>query len=276
MQSASGPASPIRRVNESILASRERQLLNAIAARLPEWVSSDSLTVLGVLGGAITGTSCFATHVNIKFLYIAVLGEFINWFGNSLDGSLARFRGTERRIYGPFVDQYSDMASHFMIMFGLGLSPLMHLSTALMGLLGSMLVKFYDLVKLPSSNIDQISHLGWGPTEMRILIVACFLFAAWCGQPSFNSPIGVVTMFDMVGLTVFAIALFGVAAAFWIDRSRIAVMDPLRAWSDRGGSGRDAAGRSRARRPVTHPGSKPTEPAGSELRRVKGIPETRG
>jgi archaetidylinositol phosphate synthase len=247
MQSASGPTFSIRRINESILASRERQLLDAVAARLPPWVSSDSLTMLGVLGGAITGISCFATHLNTNFLYIAVLGEFINWFGDSLDGSLARFRGTERRIYGPFVDQYSDMASHFMIMFGLGLSPLMHLSTALMGLLGSMLVKFYDLVKLPSSGVEQISHLGWGPTEMRLLIVTCFLFAAWFGQPSFSSPVGVVTMFDVVGLTVFAVALFGVAGAFWIDRSRIAEMDPLRdSWTDRGGRERDPVGRSRS------------------------------
>jgi len=229
LQSASGQTFSVRRVNESILASPEKLVLNAIVARLPEWVSPDMLTVLGVLGGATTGIACFATHLNTNFLYIAVLGEFINWFGDSLDGSLARFRGTERRIYGPYVDQCSDMASHFMIMFGLGLSPLMHLSTALMGLIGSMLVKFYDLVKLPSSSTMQISHLRWGPTEMRILIVTCFLIAAWFGQPSIISPVGAFTMFDVVGLIVFGVALFGVSAAFWIDRSRIAEMDPLRA-----------------------------------------------
>ncbi len=229
MQAASGQTFLERRVNESVLASTESQLLNAIAARLPDWVSSDSLTLLGVLGAAITGVACFATHLSSKFLYVAVLGEIINWIGDSLDGSLARFRGTERRIYGPYVDQCSDMASHFMIMFGLGLSPLMHLSTAMLGLIGSMLVKFYDMVKSPSSNVMQISHLRWGPTEMRILMVAGFLIAAWFGQPSLVTPVGAFTMFDVAGLIVFAVALVGVAAAFWIDRTRIGEMDPLRA-----------------------------------------------
>lgn len=229
MQAASGQTFLERRVNESVLASTETQLLNAIAARLPDWVSSDSLTLLGVLGAAITGIASFATHLSTKLLYVAVLGEIINWVGDSLDGSLARFRGTERRIYGPYVDQCSDMASHFMIMFGLGLSPLMHLSTAMLGLIGSMLVKFYDMVKLPSSNVMQISHLRWGPTEMRILMVTGFLIAAWFGQPSLVTPVGAFTMFDVAGLIVFAVALVGVAAAFWIDRTRIGEMDPLRA-----------------------------------------------
>ena len=227
MEAASTQGFAERRVNDSLLALPERRILNAIAARLPWWVRSDSLTILGVLGGAITGLSCFATHISTSFLYLAVLGEFINWVGDSLDGSLARFRGAERKIYGPYVDQCADMASHFMVMFGLGLSPLMHLSPALMGLIGSMLVKFYDLVKAPSSYAMQISHLGWGPTEMRILIIACFLVAAYFGQPSIVTPVGAFTMFDVVGLVVFGVALFGVAAAFWIDRSRITEMDPL-------------------------------------------------
>src|SRR5271165_4429975 len=229
MQPPSGQSFHVSRVNDSFVASTERQVLAAIAASLPEWVSPDKLTVLGVLGGAITGISCLATYVNMNFLYIAVIGVLINWFGDSLDGSLARFRGIERRTYGPYVDQCSDVASHFMMMFGLGLSPLMHLSTALMALLGSLLVMFYELVKLPFSNTLQISHFGWGPTEMRIVIITSFLTVAWFGPPSIITPVGAFTLMDGVGLIVFGVALFGVAAAFWVDRSRIAKMDPLQA-----------------------------------------------
>src|SRR5271165_5382580 len=102
VQSPSGQTFQERRINESILASLERQVLDAIAARLPEWVSPDRLTVLGVLGGAITGISCFATHLDANFLYVAVIGVLLNWFGDSLDGSLARFRSIERKTYGPY------------------------------------------------------------------------------------------------------------------------------------------------------------------------------
>src|SRR5271165_6301135 len=210
MQPPSGQSFHVSRVNDSFVASTERQVLAAIAASLPEWVSPDKLTVLGVLGGAITGISCLATYVNMNFLYIAVIGVVINWFGDSLDGSLARFRGIERKIYGLYLDRCSDIASHFMMLFGLGLSPLMHLNTALMALLGSTLVMFYQLVKLPFSNTWEVSHFGWGPTETRLVIVACFLFIAWFGSPSIVTPVGDLTLMDGVGLVIFGVALVGV------------------------------------------------------------------
>ena len=229
MQPPSGQSFHVSRVNDSFVASTERQVLAAIAASLPEWVSPDKLTVLGVLGGAITGISCLATYVNMNFLYIAVIGVVINWFGDSLDGSLARFRGIERKTYGLYVDRCSDVASHFMMLFGLGLSPLMHLNTALMALLGSLLVMFYELVKLPFSNTWQVAHFGWGPTEMRILIIGCFLIDACFGQPSILTPVGSLTILDVLGLIVFVVGVSGVAAAFWVDRARFAKIDPPRA-----------------------------------------------
>ncbi len=229
MQSPSGEIFNERRVNDSFVASPEKRLLTAIAARLPQWVSPDRLTVLGVLGGAITGISCFATHLNTNFLYIAVIGVLINWFGDSLDGSLARFRNIERKTYGPYVDRCSDVASHFIMLFGLGLSPLMHLNIALMALLGSLLVMFYESVKLPFSNAWQVSPFGWGPTEMRILMIICFLIDAWFEQPSILTRVGAYTILDVLGLIVFGVALVGVASAFWVDRSRIAKIDPPRA-----------------------------------------------
>ena len=229
MQAPSGQSFHVGRVNDSFVASSERRLLDAIAASLPEWVSPDKLTLLGVVGGALTGVACFATHVNLNYLYIAVIGLVINWFGDSLDGSLARYRRIERKIYGLYVDRCSDIASHFMMLFGLGLSPLMHLNTALLALLGSMLVMFYQLVKLPYSNTWEVSHFGWGPTETRIVIITCFLIIAWFGSRSIATPVGALTLMDGVGLVVFGVALVGVAAAFWVDRSRIAEMDPARA-----------------------------------------------
>ena len=112
-----------------------------------------------------------------------------------------------------------------MMLFGLGLSPLMHFNTALMALLASLLVMFYELVKLPFSNTWQVSHFGWGPTEMRILIIGCFLIDACFGQPSILTPVGAFTVLDVLGLIVFGVGLSGVAVAFWVDRSRIAEID---------------------------------------------------
>ena len=218
----------VRRVNESILGASERRLLIAMAKRLPSWVTPDMLTAIGLLGGAITALGFVAINVSYNFVYVAALGLFIHWFGDSLDGTLARVRRIERPMYGFFIDNSADKASEIMIIFGLGLSPLMHLSAALMALLGIVLLRFYDLLQLPFSGVHQGSHLGCGGTETRILIIGLALF----GPLSINIPSGSVTLFDIAGVCTFIVGLSYVAAAFFVDRSRFALLDPERAESN--------------------------------------------
>ena len=222
LQSSSARKFEARRVNESVLAASERQLLIAIAARLPEWVSPNILTVIGLLGGAITGLGFIAVNWSNDFVYVAALGLVINWFGDSLDGTLARVRRIERPMYGFYLDNLADKASEIMWTFGAGLSPLMHLSAALMAFLGIVLLRFYDLLQLPFCGFHQGSHFGCGGTEARILIIGLAL----CGPLSFDTALGSLTLFDIVGVSTFIVGVSYVAATFFVDRSRFARIDP--------------------------------------------------
>ncbi|RBP17162.1 phosphatidylglycerophosphate synthase [Roseiarcus fermentans] len=213
------------RIHNSMLSGPERRLLNWTVENLPEWVTPNMMTSLGVFGGAVVFFACVSANYNLKFAYVAILGLLLNWFGDSLDGSLARMRGLARPAYGFYLDQFADVASHFLLLFGLGLSPFMHLSPALMALLGSMLLMFYDLLQLPFSRTHQLAYFGWGPTELRIVIAAGFVFESGMGIHSVTSPFGTLTLFDLVGMIVFVVAVASVARAFLIDSPRFAALE---------------------------------------------------
>src|SRR5271155_3259825 len=112
-------AMAVTRIHESWLAAREKRLLIAIATRLPGWVTPDFLTALGVSGALLAGLAYVATRYSPDFLWLACLGLFLNWFGDSLDGTLARQRRIERPIYGYFVDHSTDVISQVLIFLGL-------------------------------------------------------------------------------------------------------------------------------------------------------------
>lgn len=221
-------AGPIARHHDSILAAGERRLLVSLAQRLPAWVTPDQLTVLGVIGGALTAVGCLAAWYSLSLLMIAIAGLALNWFGDSLDGTLARVRGIERPRYGLFVDQFCDVASHFMMLIGMGLSPLMQLDTALLALLASLLVMFYGHLKLPFTRTWEVSQHGIGPTEFRILIGAGMALVVVAGVPALTTPVGVVTLFDAVAVLVFVAAVASVLLMFVSDRAKLAAIDPPR------------------------------------------------
>lgn len=222
-------AGALTRIHTSVLASRERELLTYIVARLPLWVTPDQLTLLGVVGGAMVGLGCVLANVDLNWLWLAVAGLVVNWFGDSTDGSLARYRRIERPRYGFFVDQFSDVVAHFFMLIGLGLSPLMRLDTALLALLGSLATMFYGHLKLQFSRTWQVSHHGVGPTELRIVIAIGFL-AAIFGVETPGLPISgaVFTIFDFVGTLVFAGTMVVIAMMFATDRAKLALIDPPR------------------------------------------------
>lgn len=229
MQAGGDDAGRLVRIHDSILVAREREVLHTLAANLPKWVTPDHLTAIGVAGGALVMLGGIAAHVHVMFLLLAVVGLGINWFGDSLDGSLARLRQIERPRYGFFVDQFSDVASHFFILFGLGLSPIMRFDVALLALLGSLAIMFYGHLKLQFSRTWQVSHYGVGPTELRLLMAGGLLLAVVNnGIPGIESPIGFLSVFDVVGFLVFLGSIYCVVLMFITDRAKIAAIDPPR------------------------------------------------
>ncbi len=119
------------------------------------------------------------------------------------------------------------MLSHFLILIGLGLSPIMRMDIALLALLGSLATMFYGQLKLNFSRSWQVSHHGVGPTELRILIGVGLIGSALNILPVIDTAItGQVTLFDCVGFLVFVGAIAVIALMFQVDRAKLAVIDP--------------------------------------------------
>ena len=92
------------RIQTSILNGVERKALIWLAKRQPSWVTSDMLTLVGSIGAVIIAVGYMLSGININFLWLATFGFLVNWYGDSLDGTLARVRNAQRPLYGFFVD----------------------------------------------------------------------------------------------------------------------------------------------------------------------------
>jgi archaetidylinositol phosphate synthase len=113
---------PATRANASVLATLEKRSLIWIAERLPDWVTSDHLTALGFVSLAMTGLLYWQARANRAALAAAVVFLILNWFGDSLDGTLARVRNRQRPRYGFYVDHVLDALGTFLLMSGLAFS----------------------------------------------------------------------------------------------------------------------------------------------------------
>ncbi len=196
----------VTRVQGNIVARRERQLLNWFCRHLPSFVTPDSLTVLSVIGSVVVFASYIASRSQPAFLWLASLGLVINWFGDSLDGSLARHRRIERPIYGYFLDHTVDALCNLLIMAGLGFSRDVAMAASLFALIGYFLLCIYVFINNHVSGIFQLSFLWGGPTELRVMIVclnAGMFFAPHAGLTIAGS---FVSIYE--GLVLFAGAVF--------------------------------------------------------------------
>ena len=166
---------PITRIQQNLLAAAERRLLTWLCARLPMWVTPDLLTALGVVGAAVIFAGYAMSNDGAGWLWLAILGFAIQWFGDSLDGSLARFRKIERPAYGYFIDHSCDGAATLLIVAGIGLSPYVRLDVALFALVGYLLLAIHAFLSVKVIGEMKLSYLNAGPTELRLILIAITL-----------------------------------------------------------------------------------------------------
>jgi phosphatidylglycerophosphate synthase len=160
-----------RRVNDILLGPLERPALKWLAAHLPAWVSPDICTAIGVLGAVIILVSYGLSRNSNYFLWLASLGFVINWFGDSLDGTLARYRHIERPIYGFYIDHITDAVSQVMIFLGLGLTHYIRFEVACLTLIAYLLLSVLAYVRTCVAGEFKISYGKLGPTEIRVLAI---------------------------------------------------------------------------------------------------------
>jgi archaetidylinositol phosphate synthase len=199
---------PVNRIQQNLLAASERRLLNWLCARMPAWATPDMLTGIGFVGSIATFAGYALSSFHLAWLWVAIAGYFINWFGDSLDGSLARYRKIERPAFGYFVDHSIDSFSNMIIVIGLGLSPFIRLDTALFGLTGYLLLSIHTFLAARVTDEFKLTYLAGGPTEMRLILIAMTV-AMYIMEPGPALMMG-QTLFDLFigGLGVILILLY--------------------------------------------------------------------
>jgi archaetidylinositol phosphate synthase len=160
-----------RRVNDILLGPLERPTLKWLAARMPAWVTPDTCTIIGVLGSLGVAASYLLTVYDRNVLWLASLGFVVNWLGDSLDGTLARYRHIERPIYGFFTDHTIDAFSVSVIVLALGLTPYVTLTVACLMLIAYLLLSVLVFVRTSAVGEFKISYSKLGPTEIRVFAI---------------------------------------------------------------------------------------------------------
>jgi phosphatidylglycerophosphate synthase len=166
------------REHKSLLASAEKQLLIAIARRLPPWLSSDHLTLLGLLAMPAAGLAFSAIPRAPWSAALVAVALAANWFGDSLDGTLARVRRQPRPRYGYYVDHVIDLAGTGALVAGMAASGLMNPTIALALLAAYFLVSAETYLATHAVGLFRLSFAGVGPTELRILLAVGAVFVA--------------------------------------------------------------------------------------------------
>lgn len=211
-----------------LLAGPERRVLRWIAARLPRAWMPDHLTVIGV-AGALTISAGYALSTrHPAWLWLATFGLAVNWFGDSLDGTLARVRQIERPKYGYYIDHMVDAFNTAVIGAGIGFSPYVAMPLAM------LLVILYLCLSINvylESSVHGQFDLGFGivgPTEVRLLqaLLNTVLFAVvmWTGA----SAAAIARVANGVVVVVCGGLLFALVARFRINLIRLGRLEPPR------------------------------------------------
>jgi len=199
-----------KRENDILLGFLERPALQWLAKHMPQWVTPDLLTWLGALASILIFVSYILTNIKPWFLWLASFGFILNWFGDSLDGTLARYRRIERPRYGYLVDHWVDAISSLLIFVGLGLSPYVDLTVACFALIGYLLVSIMVYLITYVTGIFQITNIRFGPTEIRVLAIISNTLMFFIGIKTLNLPFfGATTLYTLfVGAIAFILLAY--------------------------------------------------------------------
>lgn len=212
------PFKDAKRIQESITSRWERKALLWLAARIPARVNSDHLTLLGFVAMVLAGGSYAWARWNRAGLLLATLCLALNWFGDSLDGTLARVRNQQRPRYGFYVDHMIDSFGALFLMSGLAISTYVDWRVAASMLIAFLLLSIESYLASYTLGIFRLSFALFGPTEIRILLAIGNL-ALWF-YPNAQVPGYSYRLFDFCGVVATTgMFVMVVAAAIWHTRA---------------------------------------------------------
>ena len=218
------------RINDILLGSLERPALKWMAERLPAWVMPDPMTVLGVIASLLVLFAyTMAGRGELKgnpWLHVASLGFFLNWVGDSLDGTLARYRHIERPNYGFFIDHSVDGITATAMFLGLGFAHISSFEMGAMGLVGYLLAMIHTYLKTHVTGVFEMTSMKLGPTEIRLIAIMVNTYIFFAGNPTVNTPLfGVQTVGTIVlGCIALILGIYFLVQTIQVGR-RLAAQD---------------------------------------------------
>jgi len=215
-QPGAEPYVEARRDLRGLTSTVERRVLTFLAARMPSWIGPDHLTAIGLLGMALCGLAYARAGRELRWLLVVNLGLLINWFGDSLDGSLARYRQKTRPRYGFYVDHIVDAFGALFLLGGLAASGLAHPAVPVALLLGVYLMFFHMALVAQTRGVFPMSKGGIGGTELRLMLMALNVAVMkWPVVPGTS-----LRVFDLVG-GLGAVGLFVAVIVAAVQTGRI-------------------------------------------------------
>jgi len=198
-----------KRIQTSLLNAVEKKALLWMADRQPHWVDSDMLTYIGHLGAIIIALGFILSNYGVQFLWLTVLGFVVNWYGDSLDGTLSRVRKQQRPLYGFYIDHTTDAINETLMFMGAGLSPFMRFDLACVLLVVYLMLTLNVAMNAHLKGEFRLTYVKLGPTELRLIcILACIILIGVKPLQSFSceAPWLVGTLhigvLDVVGLAI--------------------------------------------------------------------------
>ena len=182
-----------------LLAGFERRVLPRLARALPPWIVPDHLTALGLFAATIVAAAYVLSNRDPAWLWLASAGLVIQWYGDSLDGTVARVRKIERPRYGYYLDHITDAYSTFVIGLGLGLSPYLLLSIALAIVILYLILSINVYLETYVFGEFRLGYAVLGPTEARVALISANTVAILIGPMRFEVVGTSLTLFDILG-----------------------------------------------------------------------------
>ncbi len=191
-----------------LLAAPEKKALLWLAQRTPRWINSDHLTLLGLFSMVGAGLAYWTASRNKYALLLVVVSLFLNWYGDSLDGTLARFRNCQRPRYGYYVDHVIDLFGTTALLAGLAFSGYMNHLITLALLAAFVLVEAEVFLATHVHQVFKLSCFRIGPTELRIVLAIGTLYLLHSSKVHLAGR--EFLLFDIGGI----VAIAGLCAAF--------------------------------------------------------------
>lgn len=215
-----------KRVLEAFTSPIEKPVLRWLAARTPARITPDTMTLIGVFGALVTFIGYCLTNLNHNFLWLATLGFVINWFGDSLDGTLARERHIERPRYGFYIDHSVDAFTEILIFLGLGASPYVRFDLACLALIGYLLLSILVYLRTCVKSEFTISYGKLGPTEARLIAIAANTLVFFLGNPTFRMFSFELAVYDWIAVLIILILAIISTSTAYIQAKILANADP--------------------------------------------------